>query len=77
MWPKEAFKNFQSLVLIGLMFYGLFNVASIRDAMVMSLTLILKHYYDSNTSSAKKDETISSLSNSIPDAANKNENLKQ
>lgn len=70
-WPKEGFKNFQSVFLISLIFFMLYNKPDLRDAMIISLTLILKHYYDTNTSSAKKDDTINSMANSIPDAERK------
>jgi hypothetical protein len=70
-WPKESFKNFQSIFLISLIFMMLYFKPDLRDAMIISLTLILKHYYDTNTSNSKKDETIASMANSIPDAERK------
>lgn len=69
-WSKDAFKNTQSVLLILLIFGILYFKPDLRDAMLMILTLIVKHYYDSNTNAAKNADTMNSMAKSIPDAPN-------
>ena len=54
-----AFKNVFALFLAWQLLRLLEIKPDLRDIIVILLTLIVKHFYDSNTTSAKKDETIS------------------
>lgn len=54
-----AFKNFNAVVLELSLLYVLVTVPAMHDAVLVLLTLIVKYFYDSSNSSAKKDETIS------------------
>jgi hypothetical protein len=36
--------------------------------MFVLITLVVKHYFDSTSASNKKDDTINSMANSIPNA---------
>lgn len=56
---KFAFKNFLAIPLISGLLWLMANVPSLHDSCVVLLTLVVKYYYDTNTSSSKKDETIS------------------
>lgn len=56
---KFPFKNFLAIPLIYGLLWLMANVPSLHDSCVVLLTLVVKYYYDSNTSSAAKDATIS------------------
>lgn len=72
-WPKEAFKNFLAVFVLAIMFYLLQTRPELRDSMFVLITLVIKHYFDSNTESHKKDTTISDMAKSIPDAPKPNQ----
>lgn len=65
-WPKEAFKNFLALFVLGIMFYLLYIRSELRDSMFVLITLVIKHYFDSTSASNRKDDTINSMASSIP-----------
>lgn len=70
-WSKDAFKNGFSVFLVLLCFgYMVYHKESSGEMLII-ITWIVKHYYDSNKESQKKDETINTMANSIPDAVNK------
>jgi len=54
-----AFKNLFAIFLAWQLLRLLEIKPDLRDIIVILLTLIVKHFYDSNTTSVKKDETIS------------------
>lgn len=56
---KFSFKNIFALLLCYKMLDLLDEKSSLRDILIVLLTLIIKHYYDSNTGAVKRDETIS------------------
>lgn len=70
-WSKDSFKNGFSLFFVSLCFAYMYHDPSSRSEMLMLVILIIKHYYDSSKESIKKDETIATMANSIPDADNK------
>ena len=55
---KFPFKNFLAIPLIYGLFYLMANIPSLHDSCVVLLTLAVKYYYDSSTSSTTKDSTI-------------------
>lgn len=56
---KFHFKNLFALLLCYKMLDLLDAKSSLRDILIVLLTLIIKHYFDSNTGAVKRDETIS------------------
>jgi len=54
-----AFKNFFAFCLTGGLLYILLVSPQLRDLTIVLLTLVVKHYFDSNTGSMAKDITIS------------------
>lgn len=68
---RDSFKNWFAVIIIVLCFGQMYLDKSSRPEMLIILTLIVKHYYDSSRESAKKDEAIASMANSIPDAEKK------
>lgn len=71
-WPKEAFKNAFSVFLVICCFWFMWFDKNSRGEMLIIITWIVKHYYDNNASGNKKDETINTMANSIPDAPKTN-----
>lgn len=55
---KFTFKNFFALFLTTGLLYMLDTQPGLRDIMIVLLTLVVKYYFDTSNSSAKKDETI-------------------
>lgn len=58
-----AFKNFFALLLVPYMLWMVKEDPTLKDLLIVLITLIIKHFFDSNTGSQKKDETISTLAN--------------
>lgn len=54
-----AFKNLFAIFITWQLLDLLRNSPELRDLIIVLLTLIVKHFYDSNTGSAAKDATIS------------------
>lgn len=67
-WPNQAFKNFFAFWIATILLYIIYEKPDYKEIATIFLTLIIKHYFDSNTASAKKDDTINSMANSIPNA---------
>lgn len=75
-WPKEAFKNFYAYSITLALLYCIYDKPELRDVSIAVLIMVVKHYFDNNASSNKKDETINSMANSIPDAPKSQSNEK-
>jgi len=56
---KFQFKNFLAMVAMFLLFHTLWEYQIYKDVILVLLTLLFKHYWDSNTGAASKDATIS------------------
>ena len=55
---KFQFKNLFALLLCYKMLSLLDEKSSLRDILIVLITLIIKQYFDSNTGAVKRDETI-------------------
>lgn len=53
------FKNLFALLLVYKLLAILESNPTLRDILIVLLTLIVKHYFDSNTGAEKRDATIS------------------
>lgn len=60
---RFKFKDAFAVFLIWRMLDILSKDPTLRDLLIVLITLIVKHFYDSNVGSSKKDETISTLAN--------------
>lgn len=56
---KFQFKNFLAILAMLLLFHTLWVYQIYKDVILVLLTLLFKHYWDSNTGSTAKDATIS------------------
>ena len=56
---EYPFKNLFALYLVYKLLSILEQNTSLRDILIVLLTLIIKHYFDSNTGAEKRDATIS------------------
>jgi len=65
-WPKEAFRDFYAYSLTGALLYGIYEKPDLKDVSIAVLIMVVKFYFDSTASSAKKDSTIASMAESIP-----------
>lgn len=63
------FKNLFAILLTGGLIYLLATRNEIRSDCLILLTLIVKHFYDSNTSAVKRDATISKALESAQNTA--------
>lgn len=62
------FKNFFAVFCMCIFFYYMDRHPEAKGEMIVLIAIVIKCYFDTTTSNAKKDETINSLSKSIPDA---------
>lgn len=67
------FNNFLALIILPTLLFMLYKESTLRDLLIVLVTLIFRYYWDTTVSNAKKDDTISSMAKSIPDAINNNE----
>lgn len=73
---KFKFKNFLALVTLPALLYMLYTETTLRDLLIVLVTLLFRYYWDSSTGTEKKDDTINNMAKSIPDAQNNTINEK-
>jgi len=62
------FNNMLAIIVLPSMLYLLKVEPTLRDLLIVLITLMFRYYWEKSQSETKKDETIASMAKSIPDA---------